>query len=258
MVGVLVGLLLLVSGGLVGGVEYATLTQYESTTGTVEHARIQNVTDTSGRSDLSLLGSAGEQLYEPNVTYTYTVNGERYTGANVAAGTGMVMGDRTKLAAALGDVQAGSQTVYYNPNNPGDAHLLQRLSFFPAGILVLCGLLIVADALTPRTRLIRLVTAWVPLRTLERVPGVDTAMPTGAAEDPTEILSAKRTWAGIDPAPFRGRAGEAVWVLCYLFTIDLVLAYFLLSAPPYDLWAVATAFVAPAGFARLGFKRVLG
>lgn len=256
MLAVLVGAALLLSGGLLGTVQYAALADYESTTGTVERATIENYS-AEGASGLSLIARSGETLYVPNVSYTYTVDGETYTGRTVASRTDMVMGDRTKLSAALATVEPGTRTVYYHPSEPADAHLLQSLAFFPAGMLALCGLLAIADGLTPRVRLVRLLTALFPLETLEQLPGVDTTPATGFVENPTEILTAKRTWAGVDPAPFRGSASVAVWLLCYLFITDLIVAYFLVSSPPYDLWAVAAAAVVVAGVARLGFSRVL-
>lgn len=257
LIGVLVGVALLASGGTLGAVEYATLANYEQTTGTVEHAGIDNASQNASRDNLPVNGIGEARVYRPNVSYTYTVDGESYTGSNVATGTEMMMADRNRLAATLDGVRSGAQTVYYDPVNPGNAHLLQRLPFFPAGLLALCGFLAVTDSLTTRMRLIRLITSWVPLTTLERVPGVDTAMPTGAVEDPTAILTAKRTWAGTDVAPFRGRSAAAIWVLCYLFIVDIILAYFLLSAPPYDVSAALAALVVPVGLARLAFTRIL-
>lgn len=258
LLAVLVGATLLLSGGLLGTAQYAMLSGYESTTGTVERANIDIIPYEVFRPNATT-GSLGDQeLYAPNVTYTYTVDGETYTGENVAPGTDMVMGDRGRLAGALGGVERGMRTVYYHPDEPADAHLLPRLAFFPAGVLALCGLLVIADSLTPRARVVRLVTAWIPLDTLARLPGSDAAAAIDAAEDPTAILSARRVWAGIDPAPFRGAAGTAVWLLCYLCITDLALAYFLLSSPPYDLSVTAALGVVVAGLARLGFSRLQG
>jgi len=253
LAGVLVGLALLVSGGLLGAVQYAALAEYEPTTGTVEHARIDVVSNDTFGSNISLDGAPDGRLYEPNVTYSYTVDGETYTGMNVASRTGMTMSDRDKLAAILTPISPGGQTVYYDPANPGDAHLLQHLDFFPAGVLMLFGVLVVADAITPRARLVRLVTAWVPLASLERLPGV--TPPADTVDDPMAILTAKRAWDGVDAAPFRGRASDAIWVFCLLLIVDIVVAYFLLSEQPYDLWALAAALVVPVGLARLGFAR---
>lgn len=255
--GLVVATVLLVSGGALAVAQYSALAEYESTTGTVETAGIAVVPEDSVRPDLSNATISGERLYVPNVTYTYTVDGETYTGGNVASGTDIMMGDRNKTAAALSSVQPGPTTVYYHPSDPTDAHLLRHLDFFPAGILLTCGFLVVADAVTPRPRLARLFTTWLPLETLERLPGVEAAATTEEVGDPTEILTAKRTWAGVDPAPFRGGAARAIWLFCLLLVTDIVLAYFLVSAPPYDLWAVAAGGVVAAGVGRLGFSRIL-
>ena len=255
LVALLVGLALLGSGGAVATAQYYTLSEYQTTTGTVERAEIRNVTSPTAQNNLSLITGGSSQLYAPDVTYRYTVEGETYTGENVAFGTEILVGDRRKLAATLDAVRPGLTTVYYDPDHPGDAHLLQRLDFFPAGVLALFGLLVVTDALTPRPRVVRALTSLVPIETLERTPGVRRTL-HDAAENPMAILASKRVWSGVDPAPFRGRAGAAIWVLCYLFITDLVVAYFLLSSPPYDLWALGAGVVVVAGLARLGFDRL--
>ena len=255
--GIIVGLTLIVAGGTLAAAQYDSLAEYESTTATVQTAGIEPLPNDTFQQDFSALTRAGERIYVPNVTYTYTVDGERYTGTNVAAGTDIAMGDRDKITAALAGVQRGPATVYYHPSEPADSHLLRHLEFFPAGVLLLCGFLVTTDALTPRPRLTRALAALFPLETLERLPGVDSNTATGDVGDPTEILTAKRAWAGTDPAPFRGRAGAAIWLLCYLLITDIIVAYFLLSSPPYDLWAVAAAGVVFAGLARLGFSRVI-
>ena len=257
LLAVLAGLALLASGGVLGAAQYATLSGYESTTGTVERAQVEMIPNKVFRGNLTSETLFDTDLYAPNVSYTYTVDGETYTAENVAPGTDMVMGDRDRLVAALGSVHTGARTVRYHPDDPADAYLLKRLAFFPAGVLALCGLLVIADGLTPRARTLRLVTAWVPLDTLARLPGFDVATAADAADDPMAILSAKRTWAGIDPAPFRGTAGTAVWLLCYLGITDLVLAYVVVSSPPYDLWVAGAAGVVAVGLARLWFSRVL-
>ena len=253
----LVALTLFLAGGVLSVAQYNTLSTYESTTGTVETVGIENLSNDAVPSGLGAVTMAGETLYAPNVTYTYTVDGETYTSRNVAAGTDMVMGDQQKLAAALTSISPGTTTVYYHPDDPGDAHLLQHFDFFPAGILLMCGFLAMADTLTPRPRLIRLVTSMVPLETLEQLPGVDEQPMAGAVDDPMAVLSAKHMWRGIDPAPFRGGASTAVWLFCYLLIIDLVVGYLLLSSPPYDLWAAGAAFVVLAGLGRIAFTNVL-
>jgi len=250
----LFALALVVGGGVLAAAQFERLAAYESTTGTVQTDDIEVVANDT----FDGATGAPQTLYGPNVSYTYTVDGQRYTGGNVAAGTDMVMDNRDKLTAALSSVDPGLTTVYYHPENPGDAHLLRHVDFAPGGLLMVVGLLAVADTLTPKPRIIRLITSLVPIETLERLPVVNDPAMAQAVDDPMAVLSAKQTWTGTDAAPFRGGAGDAVWLFCYLLITDLVVAYYLLSQPPYDLWAVAAVLVVFTGLARLGFKRVVG
>lgn len=249
----LFALALVVGGGVLAAAQFERLAAYESTTGTVERADVEVVANDT----FDGATGAPQTLYGPNVSYTYTVDGTRYTGGNVASGTDMVTDNRRQLTASLSSVDPGLTTVYYHPDDPGDAHLLRHLDFAPAGILLMVGFLAMADTLTPKPRIIRLVTSLVPIETLERLPVVNDPAMARAVDDPMAVLSAKRTWRGTDPAPFRGGAGDAVWLFCHLLITDLVVAYYLLSQPPYDLWAVAAVLVVFAGLARLGFKRVV-
>lgn len=250
----LFALALVVGGGVLAAAQFERLAAYESTTGTVQTDDIRIV------SNDTFDGATGapQTLYGPNVSYTYTVDGERYTGANVASGDSMVMEDRDQLSAALADVDTGMTTVYYHPDEPGDAHLLRHFDFAPAGILLMCGFLAMADTLTPEPRIIRFVTSLVPIETLERLPVVNDPAMAQAVDDPMAVLSAKQQWTGTDAAPFRGGAGDAIWLFSYLLITDLVVGYYLLSQPPYDLWAVAAVLVVFAGLARLVYKRVVG
>ena len=102
------------------------------------------------------------------------------------------------------------------------------------------------------------VASLIPVHRLEQLPGVDATAPTNYVDEPEAILAARHTWRGADPAPFRGPAAEAIWFLCLLFLTDLLLVYFLVSAKPFDLWAIGAGFVVVAGVMRLGFSRLLG
>jgi hypothetical protein len=267
--GLVVALTLLVSGGVLAVDQYRQVSAYESTTATVERARIDTVSDV-GEGERAPSGSLlGEQnqldnnrlddaAYAPNVTYTYTVDGRTYTGENVAIGTDMVTGNREKLEAILSMRQSGATTtVYYQPTEPGDAHLLQRYRFFPAGLLLVFGLLVLTDTLTPNLRFVRFLTSWLPISTLERIPGVETTAARDAPDDPEAILESQRTWAGEDPAPVRGGATLPAWILCYLFIADIAIVYFALSSRPYDLWVVVALFAVFTGLMRIGFRRLL-
>jgi len=239
--GLILGLALLVSGGVLAAAQYHRLSGYGSTTATVDRAQVETLIANS--------------RYAPNVTYTYTVDGERYRGDNVAAGTTIITGNREKLESVLAS-SAGTATVYYDPENPGDAHLLQRYNFFPGGFLLVCGLFVLTDTLTPKLRTVRTLTAWIPIETLERVPGVEPRTVAHAPDDPTAILETQQRWTGGEQTPVRGGAVPAVWLLCYLFMTDLALAYFWLSQWPYGVLAVLTLMAVLAGVMRLVFRRV--
>lgn len=240
--GLIIGLTLLVSGGVLAAGQYHRISGYDSTTATMERAEIETI--------------AVNAAYSPDVAYTYTVDGERYTGDNVAAGTGIVTGNRERLESVL-EASAGTTTVYYDPENPADAHLVPRYNFFPGGVLLVCGLLVLTDTLTPKLRAVSALTSLFPIDLLERVPGVEVRTVAHAPDDPTAILATQQTWTGGALAPIRGGAVPAVWLLCYLFVTDITIVYFWFSSWPYDLWGVLTPFVAVAGIFRLGFARLL-
>ncbi|MDS0281948.1 DUF3592 domain-containing protein [Haloarcula onubensis] len=240
--GLIVGLTLLVSGGVLAAGQVYRLNEYESTTATMETARIETI--------------AADAAYSPDVTYSYTVDGQRYYGENVAAGTGIVTGNREKLDAVL-PPSAGTVTVYYNPGSPDDAYLLRRYNFFPGGVLLVFGLFVLTDTLTPNLRVVRFLSSLFPIDLLERMPGVEPRTVAHAPDDPTAILENRQTWTGQGRAPIRGGAVPAVWLLCYLLMADLTIAYFWFSGWPYDLWGVLTPFVVAAGVLRLGFARLL-
>lgn len=240
--GLIIGLTLLVSGGVLAASQYYRISGYESTTGTMERAEIETIAENAA--------------YSPDVTYTYTVDGDRYTGENVAAGTGIITGNRQRLDAVI-PPSAGTATVYYDPQNPADAHLLPRYNFFPGGVLLVCGLFVLADTLTPKLRVVSTLTSLFPIDLLERVPGVEPRTVGHAPDDPTAILENQRSWTHGEQAPIRGGAVPAVWLLSYLLMGDLTIAYFWLSSWPYDLSGVLTPIVVVAGIMRLGFARLL-
>ncbi|MBX0287064.1 DUF3592 domain-containing protein [Halomicroarcula sp. F28] len=240
--GLIVGLALLVSGGVLAASQYHHISGYESTTATVERAQVEVV--------------AVDAAYAPDVTYTYTVDGTRYTGDNVAAGTGIITGNREKLESVLAS-SAGTTTVYYDPGNPGNAHLLPRYNFFPGGVLLVSGLFVLTDTLTPKLRFVRTLSSLFPIDLLERMPGVEPRTVAHAPDDPTAILENQQRWSGGGEAPIRGGAVPAVWLLCYLLMADIAIGYFWVSGWPYDLWGVLTPLVVVAGVMRLGFVTLL-
>jgi hypothetical protein len=252
-----VALALVASGGALAAVEFAGVAEYESTEGTVETKSIEPVPNRTAPSPVSVFREDSERLYHPNITYSYTVDGEQYTGEDVATGPQIIRDNRNATVAAVAAIDPGATNVYYDPDNPADAHLLQSLDFFPSGVLLMCGFLLVADTLTPGLRVVRPLSSRMPVESLERLPGVSEHEPFNDADNPPEILESRRTWAGTDRAPFEGRAAAAIWFFFLLCITDIVLIYYFLSSPPYDLWAAITALVVPVGLARLTFTQVL-
>jgi len=262
--GLIVALTLLVSGGVLATGHHYRLSGYESTTATMERVQIQP--QYTGGFDSNRANSTADRgahqpelglsnvVYRPNVTYRYTVDGEQYTGENVAFGTDIVTDNRSEVATLLPARRAGATTtVYYDPDAPDDAHLLHRYRFFPGGILLVAGLLVLTDTLTPNLRFVSFLTGKIPFATLERVPAVERTALTDPSADPTAVLEGLRTWERTEQAPIRSSASPAVWVLCYLLLVDLAIGYYVLSSRPYDFWATVPLFAAAAGFMRLAF-----
>lgn len=243
MFGLILGLTLLVSGGVLATGQYYRMNAYESTTGTVESASIDTV--------------AVNTAYSPNVSYSYTVDGQRYSGENVAAGITIVTGNRERLESIVASARDGTMTVYYNPGNPSDAHLLPRYNFFPGGFLLVCGLFVVTDTLTPDLRVVRFLTSLFPITTLEQVPGVEVTTVTNAPDDPTAILENQQAWTVGERAPVREPAVPAVWLFSYLLMVDITIVYFWTSNWPYSSTSVLTVFVVVAGVMRLAFLNLV-
>ena len=260
VLGLAIALTLLASGGVLVAGQYYEFSRYEATTGTMESAGIQQ--DTAYGPSLTEQGEQNQTdgirriVYSPDVTYSYRVDGERYMGADVAAGTDIVTDNRSDVATLLPARRPGeTTTVYYDPANPDDSHLLHRYRFFPGGLLLVAGLLVLTDTLT-NLRFVRFLTGQMPFAALERVPGVERTALSEFSDDPTAILDSLERWKGREPAPIRERASPAVWVLCYLIIADLAIVYFALSSRPYDLWATVPFFAVATGFMRLGFRHL--
>jgi hypothetical protein len=123
--------------------------------------------------------------------------------------------------------------------------------------VLVCGLLVLTDTLTPNPRFVRFLTTLLPIATLERMPGVEPRTVPHAPDDPTAILENQQRWTDGEQAPIRGGAVPAVWLLCYLFMTDLAIAYFWLADWPYDFWVVVTMIGVFAGVMRLVFSQLL-
>lgn len=246
--GVAVALALIAVGGVLAASQYQTVTSYETTTGTVETAELQVYPVLSG------WGEAGSR-YRPDVVYTYTVAGETYTGRNVAYDTDIVTGNRDRAASVVSRYAAGeSTTVYYDPDQPSDAHLIRRIDFFPAGVLVVAGLILLADAVTARSRWVRLMIS-LPVDLRRSLPFLPEDPSVEDADDPEEIIRARSaTVAG--EALASGKRARAVWLLCLMGIVDTLILYGLATQRPYDISAAAMFLVLFAGAGRLIFAAV--
>lgn len=259
-VALLLALALLAAGFGLGGSQYRTATGYAATTGTVETVVMDSYVEI-GRPTLG-----GNRYYRPNVTYTYRVEGRTYTGRDVAFGTDVDTNQRDRAARVLSNYREGSSvTVRYDPADPGDAYLAQRFDFFPVGVLVALGLLLLGDALTPRTRWLRFVLSKIPLNQNERSPLSQPDTDDRVPDDPTRILD--RTDAAPDDsdddgdsapdAPVNGRWAVVLWALCGLAALGTVGGYVAVSKPPHDMTAYATAIVTVVGFGRFAYRRAV-
>ncbi|WP_424000892.1 DUF3592 domain-containing protein [Haloarcula salina] len=258
-VALLLALALLAAGTVLGVSQYRTATGYAATTGTVENAQMDSY------AEISRPTLGGNRYYQPNVTYTYRVDGQTYTGRDIAFGTDVDTNQRDRAARVLSNYAEGSSvTVRYDPANPGDAYLAQRFDFFPVGVLVALGLLLFGDALTPRTRWLRFVLSKIPLNQNERDPFSRPDTDDRVPDDPTRILDRDDATSGesdggdSDPdAPVGGRWAVVLWTLCALAALGTVGGYLAVSKPPHDLTAYATAVVTVIGFGRFAYRRVV-
>ncbi|GGK55668.1 DUF3592 domain-containing protein [Haloarcula sebkhae] len=256
-VALLLALALLASGTILGVSQYRTATSYAATTGTVESAQMDSYTEISRPT----LG--GNRNFRPNVTYTYRVEDRTYTGRDIAFGTDTDTNQRDRATRVLSNYDEGSSvTVRYDPDSPGVAYLAQRFDFFPAGVLIALGLLLLGDALTPRTRWLRFVLSKVPLNQTERGPLSTPDTDDGVPDDPTRILDRGDAAAGESEggdsdsdAPVGSRWAVVLWMLCGLAALGTVGIYLAVSKPPHDLTAYATAIVTVVGFGRFAYRR---
>ncbi|MFU1779821.1 DUF3592 domain-containing protein [Haloarcula japonica] len=258
-VALLLALALLASGTVLGVSQYSTATGYAATAGTVESVQMDSYTEISRPT----LG--GNRYFRPNVTYTYRIEGQTYTGHDIAFGTDTDTNQRDRATRVLSNYDDGSSvTVRYDPDAPGDAYLVQRFDFFPAGVLIALGLLLLGDALTPRTRWLRLVLSKIPLNQTERAPFSTPDTDNGVPDDPTQILDRDDTTVSesegsdSDPdAPVGGRWAIVLWMLCSLAALGTVGVYLAVSKPPHNLTAYATAIVTIMGFGRFAYHRLI-
>jgi hypothetical protein len=231
--------LLAVGAFLVGGAfvaeEFRTATSAVETTGTVQHAEIE----TYRRARPSL---TGQVQYDANVSYTYAVDGERFRSSEVFLGAYSYVGSGERVATAAADYADGqSVTIHYLPGDPDRSYLVPRYSFVPGYALVVFGLLLGGEYLTPGTWL----TGWVA--------GVFANATDGRRSDrddePHTYDWEEEAVGESDPdeddtaAPVAGRPAVVVWALVALACLGAVGHYLLVSVEPYSGLATAAAIV---------------
>jgi len=110
--------------------------------GTVTKTWIQNIEtqDSEGMTSTT---------FKPRVSYEYSVGGQAYSGERLAFGAGKAYGRHRKAEEVLAAYPVnGAVTVYYDPQNPAEATLLQQaqggLGMIIAGaILILIPIFVV-------------------------------------------------------------------------------------------------------------------
>ena len=145
-----VGILLLVFGG--GGVfliyKYFKLRQqstasqtWPGTAGQVVEVKVDRSRHTDSDDDTYY-------TYAPNVTYTYQVGGQSFTGMSLTFGIRESHRNQAKAQAVAARYSPGQQVaVFYNPAKPEEAALERRTSGTTASLIVGIALLAVGGCL---------------------------------------------------------------------------------------------------------------
>ena len=93
---------------------------WPSTPGQITEARVDRSRRTDSEGDV-------DYSYAPAIEYTYQVGGQEYSGHNITFGFRKSSSSHAKAEAALARFPIGGQvTVYYDPNNPGEAVLERK------------------------------------------------------------------------------------------------------------------------------------
>jgi hypothetical protein len=217
--------------------EYRTATNTVETTGTIQHAEIE----TYQRVRPSL---TGQTQYDANVSYTYTVEGERFRSSAVFLGTYSSTGSGERTATVATDYADGqSVTVHYLPESPDRSYLIPRYSFLPGYALVVFGLLLGGEYLTPGTWLTGRVARFLANAANGRRSDRDDEPHTydwedgavGEHDGPDEDDTAE--------APVTGVLAVAVWGLVALACLGAVGHYLFVSAGPHSGLSTAAAVV---------------
>ncbi|KTG08380.1 hypothetical protein AUR64_19300 [Haloprofundus marisrubri] len=217
---------LVVGGGAWVVDQQLTADSFAETTGTVESAQLDSHEDTSAR-----ISIWGDREYEPNVTYTYTVDGQQHRNDRVSYRGDTESNMQWRISSLVSDYSSGAETtVHYNPDDPSTSYLREQFSFLPY-VPLLLGLLVGAEYLTPGTY-------WI--RRLRSVVSENSSSRRGDEwNDPesldTESVNNTDNGAKNHDAPVSGSMAAVVWVGFVLLAGALLVQYALASARPYGL-----------------------
>ena len=222
---------LLVGTAFVAG-EYRTATNAVETTGTIETTEIE-------RYQRARPALWGRYEYEANVSYRYTVDGERFRSNEVFLGAyGSTNSGRRTAEAAADYADSEAVTVHYLPGTPERSYLIPRYSFLPGYALVVFGLLLGGEWLTPGAWLVE----WLRDRFTDTDPRLESAEPHtydweegGGEEDEGDDEGSDALVTGLPAA--------GVWALVALACLGAVGHYLLVSAGPHSGLATAAAVV---------------
>jgi len=124
-------LLFLAIGGYFVYEQEVALREHEPTEATVVGTDIERDVDRN-------VGEPDDVTYTPKVRYRYEVDGETHTSTNVFPGGTPGRGDRGWAEEITSDYGAGDEvTVYYDPDEPGEAYLVQKRSYTKFAFVVL-------------------------------------------------------------------------------------------------------------------------
>jgi hypothetical protein len=111
---------------------------WPATPGTVTFAEVKRGTNRDDDGNESY-------VYYPSVQYTYQVQGQSFTGRNIAFGGKLASNDPAQAEKELARYPLNGQVpVYYNPDNPSEAVLERKAAGAKWGLVVGIILLVVS------------------------------------------------------------------------------------------------------------------
>ncbi|KZN22913.1 hypothetical protein A4G99_17625 [Haladaptatus sp. R4] len=144
VIGLLVAGVLFVGGAGVVFLQVNAAHSAVSTTGTIQSAQVDKYTPVKRRPVI------GNTQYRANVTYTYSVQGKKYTSNRVFPGHYTAYATEKPIAKVANTYHHGEPvTVYYSPSNPSASYLVKRYAFVPGFLAMVIAPYIAAVLLTP-------------------------------------------------------------------------------------------------------------